>query len=285
MQTEGNTKKALQIDPEFRSLLPTLTTEESAALEESIEREGCRDALIVWGDTLVDGHNRHEICTRRGFPFEVRKMDFDSREDVIIWICANQNARRNITPEQKAYLVGKRMEAEKSKLGGNRKSKPHDEALIEEKGKTSARIAKEIGVARATVERAAQYARAVDTLAADSPTIKRKILSGEIKLPRATIVEIAAKPEAERKAAVDRMERGDHPITDTMDALYSGDNVPVYTIDEVLDEFRQGAERFMNLVCNTYEQQSALIGNAKNTGVINAFLEDIAGKIYNLRRD
>ena len=285
MQTEGNTKKALQIDPEFRSLLPTLTTEESAALEESIEREGCRDALIVWGDTLVDGHNRHEICTRRGFPFKVRKMDFDSREDVIIWICANQNARRNITPEQKAYLVGKRMEAEKSKLGGNRKSKPHDEALIEEKGKTSARIAKEIGVARATVERAAQYARAVDTLAADSPTIKRKILSGEIKLPRATIVEIAAKPEAERKAAVGRMERGDHPITDTMDALYSGDNVPVYTIDEVLDEFRQGAERFMNLVCNTYEQQSALMGNAKNTGVINAFLEDIAGKIYNLRRD
>lgn len=160
-----------------------------------------------------------------------------------------------------------------------------DEALIEEKGKTSARIAKEIGVARATVERAAQYARAVDTLAADSPTIKRKILSGEIKLPRATIVEIAAKPEAERKAAVDRMERGDHPITDTMDALYSGDNVPVYTIDEVLDEFRQGAERFMNLVRNTYEQQSALMGNAKNTGVINAFLEDIAGKIYNLRRD
>ena len=285
MQTEGNTKKALQIDPEFRSLLPTLTTEESAALEESIEREGCRDALIVWGDTLVDGHNRHEICTRRGFPFEMRKMDFDSREDVIIWICANQNARRNITPEQKAYLVGKRMEAEKSKLGGNRKSKPHDEALIEEKGKTSARIAKEIGVARATVERAAQYARAVDTLAADSPTIKRKILSGEIKLPRATIVEIAAKSEAERKAAVDRMERGDHPITDTMDALYSGDNVPVYTIDEVLDEFRQGAERFMNLVRNTYEQQSALMGNAKNTGVINAFLEDIAGKIYNLRRD
>lgn len=70
-----------------------------------------------------------------------------------------------------------------------------------------------------------------------------------------------------------------------MDALYSGDNVPVYTIDEVLDEFRQGAERFMNLVCNTYEQQSALMGNAKNTGVINAFLEDIAGKIYNLRRD
>lgn len=44
-------------------------------------------------------------------------MDFDSCEDVIIWICANQNARRNITPEQKAYLLGKRYEAEKKKYG------------------------------------------------------------------------------------------------------------------------------------------------------------------------
>jgi len=104
MQTEVNTKNALQIDPEFRSLLPTLTAEERAALEQSIEREGCRDALIVWGDMLVDGHNRHQICTRRGFAFQVRQMDFDSREDVLIWICANQNARCNITPEQKTYL-------------------------------------------------------------------------------------------------------------------------------------------------------------------------------------
>lgn len=107
MQTEGNTKNALQIDPEFRGLLPILTTEELAALEESIEREGCRDALIVWGNTLVDGHNRHEICTRRGFPFQVRQMAFGSREDVIIWICANQNARRNVAQEQEAYLQGR----------------------------------------------------------------------------------------------------------------------------------------------------------------------------------
>ena len=100
MRTEGNTKNALQIDPEFRSLLPILTTEELAALEESIEREGCRDALIVWGDTLVDGHNRHEICTRRGFPFQVRQMAFGSREDVISWICTNCKERggRHRTP-------------------------------------------------------------------------------------------------------------------------------------------------------------------------------------------
>ena len=214
-----STPRTLQIDKEFRDLLPTLTAEESAALEESIEREGCRDALIVWGDTLVDGHNRHEICTRRGFPFQVRQMEFDSREDVIIWICANQNARRNITPEQKAYLVGKRYEAEKKKAGapdGNRnaqKQRDHNGPIVcVQGGRTYERVAKEAGVGVTTVKRSADYARAVDTLATDSPTIKHKILSGEINQSRAAIVEIAAKPEAERKAAVERMERGDPPV-------------------------------------------------------------------------
>jgi hypothetical protein len=282
MQIEDNTQRALQIDPEFRSLLPNLAAEESAALEQSIEREGCRDALIVWGDTLVDGHNRHEICTRRGFPFQVRQMDFASREDVIIWICENQNARRNITPGQKAYLQGRRYEAEKKKAGARTDLTSPQSG---ERFTTAERIAYEMGVSKNTVERAGQYARAVDTLAEASPTIKRKILSGEIKLPRAEIVAIAAKPEAERKAAVERMERGSYPITDTVDVLYRGDGVTEYTIDDVLGEFRQSAERFMNLVRKTNEQQPALMGDSKNTGAINAFLEDFSGKVYNLRKD
>ena len=237
MQTEGNTQRTLQIDPEFRSLLPILTTEESAALEESIEREGCRDALIVWGDTLVDGHNRHEICTRRGFPFQVRQMEFEGREDVIIWICANQNARRNITPEQKAYLLGKRYEAEKQREG--RPQKLAHCGQVSGSNATAQRIATELDIGRNTVRRAGEYARAVDALAEASQTIKHKILAGEINQPRAAIVEIATKPEAERKAAVERMERGDPPELEvkTKECRLCGRMLP-------LDQFTtQGAGR------------------------------------------
>ena len=119
MQTEGNTQRTLQIDPEFRNLLPTLTAEETAALEESLEREGCRDALIAWGDTLVDGHNRYEICTHRGFPFQVRQMEFDSREDVIIWICANQNARRSSRRSREHTCKAEDMRRKKKKCAVN----------------------------------------------------------------------------------------------------------------------------------------------------------------------
>lgn len=59
---------AFKIDPEFQSLIPPLTAEERAGLEESIAREGVRDPLVVWieQDILLDGHNRHEIASRLG---------------------------------------------------------------------------------------------------------------------------------------------------------------------------------------------------------------------------
>lgn len=43
--------------------------------------------------------------------------------------------------------------------------------------KTRERVASDAGVGQGTVQRAADYARAVDTLAADSPTIKRLFLA------------------------------------------------------------------------------------------------------------
>ena len=38
------------------------------------------------------------------------------------WICKNQLGRRNFTPEQKYYLMGKQYEAEKAAHGSDRKS-------------------------------------------------------------------------------------------------------------------------------------------------------------------
>ena len=52
----------LKIDPEFQSQIPPLTDDEFKQLEENILKEGkLISPLIVWGNTLVDGHNRYEI--------------------------------------------------------------------------------------------------------------------------------------------------------------------------------------------------------------------------------
>lgn len=89
------------VDAEFASLIPPLSAEERQQLEENIlEHGGARDPLVVWAAkgklTLLDGHNRYEICTRLDLPFEIHELRFDSREAARIWIRNNQAGRRNL---------------------------------------------------------------------------------------------------------------------------------------------------------------------------------------------
>ena len=52
----------LKIDPEFQSQIPPLTDDEFKQLEENILKEGkLLSPLIVWNNTLVDGHNRYTL--------------------------------------------------------------------------------------------------------------------------------------------------------------------------------------------------------------------------------
>lgn len=90
----------LSIDTDFRKLIPPLSADEFAQLEANLLNEGCRDALVAWkhGDelTLVDGHNRFDICTKHGIEYKVTEREFESREDVSLWIRRNQLGRRNL---------------------------------------------------------------------------------------------------------------------------------------------------------------------------------------------
>lgn len=95
----------ITIEPEFKSLIPPLTTEEYAGLEKSLLEEGCRDALVLWGDILIDGHNRYEICTKYHIPYETVQRDFDSRKSAIEWIILNQFGRRNLPAHERARLA------------------------------------------------------------------------------------------------------------------------------------------------------------------------------------
>ena len=104
----------LKIDPEFQSQIPPLTDDEFKQLEENILKEGkLLSPLIVWNNTLVDGHNRYAILQKHPeIYFSTMPLRFESREEVLAWICKNQLGRRNLTPEQKLFLIGKQYEAE-----------------------------------------------------------------------------------------------------------------------------------------------------------------------------
>ena len=111
----------LKIDPEFQSQIPPLTDDEFKQLEENILKEGkLISPLIVWNNTLVDGHNRYAILQKHPeIYFSTMPLPFESREEVLAWICKNQLGRRNLTPEQKKFLIGKQYSVEHRKPGGN----------------------------------------------------------------------------------------------------------------------------------------------------------------------
>jgi len=117
----------LKIDKEFSELIPALTEEEFKGLEESIIKEGCRDALITWNGVLVDGHNRYNICQKHNIVYSTIEKDFATRDDAIVWIINNQFGRRNISLAARTGLALKledtisRMAKENSiKSGGDR---------------------------------------------------------------------------------------------------------------------------------------------------------------------
>ena len=105
----------ISIDTEFKNLIPPLTAEEYAGLEESIVKEGCRDAIVLWGETIIDGHNRYEICTKHGVDFRTVQKDFDDRNAAKLWMMQNQLARRNLTDFQRIEIAHKCEDAVKAK--------------------------------------------------------------------------------------------------------------------------------------------------------------------------
>lgn len=171
----------LNIDNELRDLIPALTTDEYEQLEQNILEEGIRDSLIIWGNTIVDGHNRYNIALEHALPFEVDNRDFESKDDVINWMIDNQLGRRNLTPQQQSYLRGKRYSQEKKSVNefkGNQHSRSGGDHN-EHQQKTAEKIAKQYGVSAPTIRRDEHFSKGVDNISRYQPELKNEILSGK----------------------------------------------------------------------------------------------------------
>ncbi|MBT9514983.1 MAG: plasmid replication/partition related protein [Acidovorax sp.] len=99
------------VNEELKAYIEPLTPDEHEALERSILAEGCRDALVLWGDVLVDGHNRHGICQKHGLPFQtVQNPRFQSMEDVHLWMIDQHLGRRSVSDFQRGVLALRKRE-------------------------------------------------------------------------------------------------------------------------------------------------------------------------------
>lgn len=201
----------LKIDKEFESRIPPLTSDEFQQLEANILADGIViNPIIVWNGVIVDGHNRYHIIEKHPeIKYTTYEKHFDDRFAVIAWICKNQLGRRNLTSEQKRYLLGKMHESRKKTKGSNNqfvqaKSEKHQNDVFHSND-VAKQIAQEQKVGYATVQRAAAFAKGVDMADEVAPGIRQEILSGEIKATEKDIKEFVAAEPDKRPAIIDRI--------------------------------------------------------------------------------
>jgi hypothetical protein len=97
--------QSLRIDPEFKNLIPPLSTDERRQLETNLIKEGCRDPLVVWAghDILLDGHNRWEICCQYSIDcqtVEIELPDWEAGAELDY-----QQSTEQAQPDQRSFKL------------------------------------------------------------------------------------------------------------------------------------------------------------------------------------
>ena len=193
----------------FNKLIPLLSEDEYSKLEQSILREGCRDALIVWMKNnepiLIDGHNRHEICTKHDIKFKTQEIHFDSVEEAEIWILINQLSRRNLADDQRAIITDELIERQsainkiiRTEPATKSRKKKHDIVLdtASKTKKEPTRTRKYLSKCAKVSERKVKKAR---KLRKEKPELAEKVRAGDLTLLEADREIKKEKKEADEK--------------------------------------------------------------------------------------
>ena len=215
----------LKIDPEFQSKIPPLTEAEFKQLEENILSDGeVREPIITWNGIIVDGHNRYKIIQAHPeLPWKTKEMKFADKWAAFDWMYKNQLGRRNLTDEQKRYLLGKLYEARKHTHRGNPEKNRNEDGTFQMAEKrpngrntdgVSKIIAEEQHVGKTQVKDAYQYSKGIDAIQAIDPELAGSILNAKTKIQKSVIQDIGKAKAGERAEAVaDLKDAIEHKVT------------------------------------------------------------------------
>ena len=306
----------LKIDPEFRNVIRPLSEEEFKQLEENILSDGeIYEPICVWDETIVDGHNRNMIWNaHKELPEpRIRKMNFNSKDEAIDWICKKQLGRRNLTEQEKTYTMGRMYEARKNTAlfkgnqytsgctqSGNNQNKPH--------GRIGEIMANELGVGHGTVLRAADFANGIDRAEEVVPGIKEEILSGKLNTTKKKISEIRKMDSDEEvKEAIEEIRNPKPEIKkinhmskkakafsqDVLNAVAEMEAEKSYDLDDAMCDLNTAEDMFFTQTRFILNERKTVIeederGYEPIIGFIDSVINDLIllkGEIENGRKD
>lgn len=276
----------LIIDPEFRDKIPPLTEAEFEQLRENILSDGeVYEPIVVWNDTIIDGHNRWRVIQEHPeIPYRIKEMDFADKWEAFAWMYKNQLGRRNLTAKDRDLLIDSLMEARKKSHGGDRKSSDQSGHLIPE-GKTRAAVAKELGVGEGTVQRAQQFGSGVRKMEEVSPeaasiirntdNVSRAVVREIPKMSTEEVSELAeeivsgkkVEKQPQRKPDAEKSEYGKTrkqfaEIRKISEKMSSGASTE-YTLKNLCAELTVMRDEFLGKVRNALKVRASVIGSGE----------------------
>ena len=279
----------LKIDPEFRDKIPPLTGAEFEQHRENILSDGeVYEPIVTWNGTIIDGHNRWKIICENWEllkdKYRIKRMDFADKWEAFEWMYKKQLGRRNLTDEQKTYMIGKMYEARKNTAAfkGNQHTKSgghQNDDSQNVSGKTAKIIAKELGIGQSTVERAEKFTQGLDTLREESPEAATTILRGGSGATKKDIMALPSMKEEERKKFAEDVLSGEvkakrsyikeepqkNPKNDLdqiraiIADMYDPSTVPEFTVDLLVEDIEANGIEYVSLLRNTLVDRSTLL--------------------------
>ena len=158
--------------------------------------------LLVWHKILISGYRGYEQYHKQKIPFSIKELDFETRYEVISYICQHYLKDSNTTQnpdEHFRYRVGKLYAAVKSILLEkypiqNQYTKREPENLRKEgtsKAVTVNLLKGIFNISPGSVYKYGRYAVAIDCIAEKCPTIADDILQGIFHLSQEDTIKIS----------------------------------------------------------------------------------------------
>ncbi|HYG44006.1 MAG TPA: hypothetical protein VEA17_13885 [Bordetella sp.] len=255
----------IQINEELRTYIDPLSADEYAALERSLLAEGCRDALVLWNDVLVDGHNRYELCRKHGIEFKtIQNTRFSSFDDVRLWMIENHLGRRSVSDFQRGVLALRKKEILQARQAQQAQADPPGaEHAPASPAAEPAPVPTRQALARAARVSSNTLGQIEKIHKAAAPELVRAVKAGDISINAAAAV--AALPAEQQVAAAAQGRKALRELArqareakaasrgDDADAPPAGDE-PV----EAIDDYPAEVARLRRLVAALTDERDAL---------------------------
>jgi hypothetical protein len=299
----------LKVEPEFRDKIPPLTDAEFEQLRENILEAGeVYEPIRVWEGTVIDGHNRLKVIREHPeIKWQTRDVEFADKWAAFDWMYRNQLGRRNLTEEQRTYMVGKMYEARKKSVGNTTTARNADGTFQsgqndrigsrrETKDGTAGQIGKEVGMGEKNVRRAEKFAKGIDVLRELSPESAEKVLSGKTGVTKKDVAELAKADDGDVEAFAEAVKADRKPprpkrppkteeekrdmaeIEAIVKDMCDPSTTPEFTIDWLIDDIEMNAEVYVQLLKDTIEDRRYLVTDDNKPRIASAItriIEDI----------